>query len=131
MKMLDVKSVDQYIASQPPDTRPLLERVRSSIRKAIPAAEEQISYKIPAYKLHGRVVIYFAGWKQHFSLYPATRSLVSALEDELAGYEVQKGTIRFPLTGRVPAGLIGRIAKLRAREVAAEHKARGAKRKKR
>ena len=105
--------------------------MRTTIRKAVPAAEEQISYKIPAYKLHGRPVIYFASWKEHYSLYPATRVLVSALKEELAEYEVEKGTIRFPLTGRVPTRLIGRIAKLRAQEVAAEHKARGATRKKR
>lgn len=131
MKMLDVKSVDEYIASQPADLQRVLERVRTTIRKAVPAAEEQISYKMPTYKLHGRPVIYFAGWKEHYAVYPASGTLIATLKDELAGYEVEKGTIRFPLTGRVPTGLIARIAKLRAQEVAAAHKARSATRKKR
>jgi len=95
----------------------VLERVRTIIRKAIPPADEVISYQIPAYKLAGRMVIYFAGWKHHYSIYPATSSLVAALNQELASYEVSKGTIRFPMSENVPATLIGRIAKLRAEEV--------------
>ena len=72
MAKTDFKSVDEYIASQPEAVQGVLERVRSTIRKAVPGAEEVISYQIPAYKLHGRAVLYFAGWKQHYSLYPAT-----------------------------------------------------------
>jgi uncharacterized protein YdhG (YjbR/CyaY superfamily) len=109
-------TVDDYIALQPAAVQSLLERVRSAIRKAVPAAEESISYKIPTYKLQGRPVIYFAAWKQHYSLYPATAQIVAALKDELAAYEVEKGTIRFPLSGPVPVKLIARIAKLRAQE---------------
>jgi uncharacterized protein YdhG (YjbR/CyaY superfamily) len=99
--------------------------VRSTIRKALPRAEEVISYQIPAYKLGG-VVLYFAGWKQHYSLYPATERLVAAFKDELAPYELSKGTIRFPLSRPVPVGLIGRIAKFRAKEVAERVKAKAA-----
>jgi uncharacterized protein YdhG (YjbR/CyaY superfamily) len=62
----DFKSVDEYIASQPEAVQGVLECVRSAIRKAVPGAEEVISYKIPTYKLRGSAVIYFAGWKQHF-----------------------------------------------------------------
>jgi uncharacterized protein YdhG (YjbR/CyaY superfamily) len=72
MAKTDFKSVDEYIASQPEAAQGVLELVRSSIRKAVPNAEESISYKIPTYKLRGDPVIYFAGWKQHYSLYPAT-----------------------------------------------------------
>ena len=120
--------VDEYIASQPKATQRLLQRVRSAIRKAVPEAEEVISYKIPAYKLHGAPVLYFAGWKQHYSLYPATARVVAAFKDELEPYEVSKGTIRFPLSQPVPVQLIGRIAKFRAKEVAEREKA-GAPRK--
>jgi uncharacterized protein YdhG (YjbR/CyaY superfamily) len=110
-------SVSEYIASQPQQVRGALKRVRSAIRKAVPRAEESISYQIPAYKLDGRPVIYFAGWKRHYSLYPATRRLVAAYRDELAPYEVNdKGTIRFPLSGPVPVKLIEAIAKFRAKE---------------
>jgi uncharacterized protein YdhG (YjbR/CyaY superfamily) len=104
--------------------RSILKSVRAAIRKALPSAMEVISYQIPAYKLQGRVVIYFAGWKQHYSIYPATKAVVTALKDDLAGYELSKGTIRFPFNERVPAGLIGRIAKLRAKEVAEREKAK-------
>src|SRR5262245_51164747 len=117
------KSVDEYIATQPENVQAILQRVRSTICKALPNAEEVISYRIPAYRLHGGVVIYFAGWKQHYSLYPATGRVVAACKDELASYEVSKGTIRFPLSRPVPVKLIGRIAKLRAREVAERAKA--------
>lgn len=119
MAKTDFKSVDEYIASQPEATQDVLERVRSTIRKAVPAAEEVISYQIPAYKLRGGAVLYFAGWKKHYSLYPANEHLVAAFKDDLAPYEVNnKGTIRFPLSQPIPVKLIERIAKFRAKEVA-------------
>ena len=120
--MTGFKSVDDYIASQPEAVQSVLERVRSTIRKALPEAEEVISYKIPAYTLHGGPVLYFAGWKQHYSLYPATRDVVAAFKDDLAMCEISKGTIRFPLSQPVPVKLIGRIAKFRAKEVAEREK---------
>ena len=116
MAKTDYKSVDEYMAAQPEDVRAILQRVRSTIRKALPGAEEVISYQIPAYKLHGGAALYFAGWKKHFSLYPATDQMVEAFKDELAPYEVDKGTIRFPLSEPVPVKLIERIAKFRAKE---------------
>src|SRR5262245_8616324 len=126
------KSVDDYITSQPKEVQGLLERVRTAIAKAVPAAEEQISYGIPAFTLHGRPVLYFAGWKQHYSLYPSTAPLVEAFKSELASYEVNnKGTIRFPLSKPVPVKLIAALAKFRAREVVERQKARVAAGKKR
>ena len=125
------KSVDEYIASQPEAAQGVLKRVRSIIRKAVPGVEEMISYKIPAYKLHGGPVLYFAGWRRHYSLYPATDRVVAAFKDELAPYEVSKGTIRFPLTGPVPVKLIERIAKFRAKEVVERGRAKAAVPKKR
>lgn len=110
------KSVDEYIASQPEAVQGLLKRVRNTIRKAVPEVEEMISYQIPAYKLHGRPVLYFAGWKQHYSLYPVTDHVVAAFQDALSPYEISKGTIRFPLSEPVPVKLIERIAKFRAKE---------------
>ncbi|HTR36856.1 MAG TPA: DUF1801 domain-containing protein [Bryobacteraceae bacterium] len=118
----DFKSVDEYIAAQPEAARGMLRRVRSAIRAAVPRAEEVISYKIPAYKLSGQPVLYFAGWKQHYSLYPATPEVVAEFKDELGPYEIRKGTIRFPLTDPVPVKLIGRIAKFRAGIVSAREK---------
>ena len=132
MARTDFTSVGEYIASQPKATQAVLERVRRAIRKALPEAEEVISYQIPTFKLHGRAVLYFAGWKQHYSLYPSNKRLVAAFKDELAPYEVNdKGTIRFPLSEPVPVKLIGGIAKFRAREVVEGERAKRAASKKR
>ncbi len=123
------KSVDEYIAGQPEAAQGIFARVRGTIRKALPRAEEVISYQIPTYKLHNRAVLYFAGWKKHYSLYPATERVVAAFRDELSEYEVRKGTIRFPLSEPVPVKLIARIAKFRAKEVAEREKAKASPRK--
>ena len=72
------KSIDEYIAAQPAAVQGILSRVRNTIRKAVPQAGETISYKIPTCKLHNRPVLYFAGWKKHYSLYPATARVVAA-----------------------------------------------------
>ncbi len=109
-------NVDEYISAQPETAQVVLQLVRSTLRKALPGAEEVISYKIPAYRLHGGIVLYFAGWKQHYSLYPAGERMVAAFKDQLASYKVSKGTIRFPLSEPVPVKLIERIAKFRAAE---------------
>lgn len=122
--MGDYESVDGYIAAQPQGAQSALKQVRGAIRKAVPEAEEGIAYKIPAYKLHGKRMLFFAGWKQHYSLYPAGKLALLACRDELARYEISKGTIRFPLSEPVPVDLIRRIAQLRAREVAEAARAR-------
>jgi uncharacterized protein YdhG (YjbR/CyaY superfamily) len=114
----DFGSVDEYIASQPAPVQRVLEQVRSAIRKAVPGGEDVISYQIAAYRVPAGIVLYFAGWKKHFSLYPAGDGLVAEFKDELAPYELSKGTIRFPLSKPVPVKLIERIAKFRAKELA-------------
>jgi uncharacterized protein YdhG (YjbR/CyaY superfamily) len=124
MAKTDFKSVDQYIATHPGEVRAILRRVRSTIRKALPRAEERISYQIPAYRPHGGNVIYFAGWKQHYSLYPATGRLVAAFKDDLRPYEVSKGTIRLPLSEPVPVKLVERIAKFLAKDAFERAKAK-------
>ena len=83
-----------------------------------------MSYQMPRYKVQGRVVVHFAGWKEHFALYPGAGHAVAALKDALKDYEVSKGAIRFPLTRPVPAKLIEKIAKGRAKEVAEKAKAK-------
>jgi uncharacterized protein YdhG (YjbR/CyaY superfamily) len=121
-----VKSVDEYIAAQPEDVQVMLQRVRGAVRAMLPAADEVISYGVPTYKLDGRYVIYFAGWKQHYSIYPVTQRVVAALKEDLVPYEVSKGTIRFPLSQKVPVRLIQRITKLLAVEAAERAKAKRA-----
>lgn len=89
-----------------------------------------ISYGIPAYRLHGYVALYFAGWREHYSLYPVNARLISSLRPSSASYEVNdKGTIRFPLSEPVPVKLIAGIAKLKGKEAAERSKAKAAKRK--
>ena len=96
----------------------MLAQVRKAIRDSVPAAEEVISYKMPTYKLNGDAMLYFAGWKQHYSLYPATERVLTAFKAELEPYKIHKATIRFPISQPVPVELIARIAKFRAKEIA-------------
>ena len=103
--------VDGYIAKQPSGAQPILQRVRRIIRKVLPDAEEVISYQIPAYRLHGQYVVYFAGWKKHWSLYPVAGPVQVSLGSDLEPYELSKGTVRFPLAEPVPAKLVERIVR--------------------
>src|SRR5688500_5119872 len=107
--------VDEYIAAQPAHARPVLQRVRATIRKALPNATGGISYQIPVYTVDGAMVMFFAGFKRHFSIFPATGRMLIDLKRELAGF-IHAKTLRFPLDDDVPVGLLTRIAKLRAQE---------------
>lgn len=107
-------TVDDYIATQPEALRPKLEQVRAAIRRSVPEAVEGIGYRMPGYKLHGKPLLYFAGFKEHYSLFAASGTFFATLADELKGYELRKGTVHFPLSKPVPVKLISRIAKLRA-----------------
>jgi uncharacterized protein YdhG (YjbR/CyaY superfamily) len=119
------KTVDDYIGAFPKPTRGVLEKVRATLHRALPGAEEAISYGIPVLKLGGRPVVYFAGWTEHYSLYPMNKRMEAAFAKELAKYEISgRGTVRFPLSKPVPIGFIQRIAKFRARENAEAAKAR-------
>jgi uncharacterized protein YdhG (YjbR/CyaY superfamily) len=114
--------VDSYIAGFPPQVRSRLEKVRATIRKAAPRAEEGISYRIAGYKLEG-VLIYFAGFARHIGMYPAPRASAE-FRDELAAYEGGKGTVQFPHDKPLPLALIRRIVKFRAAENLARAAAR-------
>src|SRR5579871_5109008 len=122
MKQSVPKSVDEYIAAQSEVLRPKLQQVRAAIRRAVPEAEEGIGYRMPGYKLHGKPMLYFAGFKQHYSLFAASGTFFAALKTELQGYELRKGTVHFPLAKPVPVKLIARIAKLRAAGIGAAAK---------
>ena len=108
----DFKSVDEYIEAQHEAVRDTIELVRATIRKAIPQAQEAISYNMPTYSLNGDRLLHFAVWKEHYAIYAATERVVKEFEKELASYEVEKGTIRFPLSKPAPVKLIGRIVKI-------------------
>ena len=119
MKQTAPNSVDEYIAAQPKTVRQKLEKVRAAIRRAVPEAVEGIGYRMPGYKLRGKPMLYFAAFKEHYSLFAASGTFFASLEDELRGYELRTGTVHFPLTKPVPVKLISRIAKLRAAGIAA------------
>ena len=113
-KAKPARDIDGYIAGFPKETRALLEKIRATVRKAAPKAEEVISYSMPAFKWNG-ILVWFAGHSKHIGFYPGS-SGVEAFEKELAGYERSKGTIRFPLDKPLPLGLIAGIVKLRVKE---------------
>lgn len=110
--------VAAYLAAQPAPARAALKQVRAAVRKAVPEAAEALSYGIPAFRLPGGVVLYMAGWNEHLAIYPATPGVVAALGEAAARYRAGKGTLRFSLSARLPVALIGRVARVRAREVA-------------
>jgi len=129
MAKTDFKSVAEYIRAQPKDVQPVLRRVRTIIRKAVPRAIEVISYQMPAYKIPEGSLLGLAAWKEHYSIYPASDELMAAFKGKLTSYRTSKGTLRFPLTEPVPVRLIERIAKFRAKQVVRRAKAKLAQRK--
>ena len=104
-------TIDDYISSFPEDVQIILERVRLTIRKAVPAAGETSSYQMPTITLNGESFMYFAAWKHHVGLYPIPPA-GEALERELAPYRAAKDTVRLPLRQPIPYDLIERLAAL-------------------
>lgn len=101
-------TIDDYISSFPDDLQVILEQIRRTIRDAVPAAGETISYQMPTITLDGTSLVYFAGWKHHIGLYPIPRA-DDALEQELAPYRATKDTLRLPLSKPIPYDLIERL----------------------
>ena len=116
------KEIDDYISQFPAKVRAILKKVRQTIRRAAPEAQETISYQMPAFRQHD-ILVYFAAWKEHFGLYPPITG-DQAVEKAIARYVGPKGNLQFPLDQPIPYDLIERIVKLRVEQDAAKAAAR-------
>ncbi len=115
-------SVEDYLAALPEGSRAALEKLRTTIKTAAPEATETISYQMPAFKDHGRILVYYAAFKDHYSLYPASNAVMEVLGEELKPYFSGKGTIRFDADKPLPVALVEKIVKARLEENAARRK---------
>lgn len=109
------KSVDEYIANFSEEVQGRLEEIRKAIKQEVPEVGEKISYGIPAATLKGKPVIYFAGYKNHISIYPMTPAIEENIKEALA-YRTGKGTLQFPFNKLLPMPLIRQIIKVRVKE---------------
>ncbi len=107
-------TIDEYIAGFSPDIQTILEKIRATIRRAAPGAEEAIKYRMPTFTLHGNLV-HFAAFKNHIGFYPVPTG-IEKFKQELSAYKSAKGSVQFPLDKPIPYGLIGRIVKFRVKE---------------
>ena len=108
-------SIDEYIASFPPETHVVLEEVRALIKAAAPDATETISYQMPTFDLNGKHLVHFAGYAKHIGFYPIPTG-IEAFKEELKPYKQGKGSVQFPLGEPLPTDLIGRIVEFRVTE---------------
>jgi uncharacterized protein YdhG (YjbR/CyaY superfamily) len=108
------KTIDDYIAGFPPDVRVILQKLRATIRKTAPAAEEAIKYRLPTFVLHGNLV-HFGAFKKHIGFY-ATPTGNKQFRQELSAYQGAKGSVQFPLNKPIPYGLVSKMVKFRVQE---------------
>jgi uncharacterized protein YdhG (YjbR/CyaY superfamily) len=116
--------VRRYIAARPPGVRKRLQQMRALVRATAPGAVDHFSYRMPAFKLEGQILVWYAAFTTHTSLFPITPSLLRAHRINVAGYTTSKGTIQFALGQPLPVALVKRIVKARIAEVRKRTKVR-------
>jgi uncharacterized protein YdhG (YjbR/CyaY superfamily) len=116
------KTIDEYLAGLSDDKREALERLRATIRAAARGAEEYFSYGLPAFRLDGRPLVAFGATATHCAFYPMNGTTVDAHKDQLKGYEISKGTIRFQPAKPLPATLVRKLVKARIAENAGKQR---------
>lgn len=117
------RGVEKYLAALTPDRRTAIDHLRAIIHSAVPDATEVISYQMPAFKWRGRRLVYYAAFRNHLSLFPASYAVIETLRDEVAPFLSGKTTLRFTVERPLPDALITRIVRLRVEEVAAKTRA--------
>lgn len=123
-KLTAPQNIDEYITSFPKDVQEILKKIRATIKKAAPDAEEAISYKMPTFNLKGQYLIYFAAYKRHIGLYPVPAG-DPEFNKEVSAYQAGKGTLQFPLDKPIPYKLISKIVRVRAKEISAKAAIKG------
>jgi uncharacterized protein YdhG (YjbR/CyaY superfamily) len=108
-------TIDEYIASFPQRVQPILQKMRQTIRKAVPEAAEAMSYQIPTFKLQGKNLVHFAAFERHVGFYP-TPSGIAAFQKELSGFKQAKGSVQFPLDRPIPYDLVKKIVAFRLKD---------------
>ena len=124
---MPAKNIDEFIAEYPENIQKVLKKVRATIRKAAPQAEETINYGIPTFTLSGNLV-HFSAFKSHIGFYP-TPSGIEKFKQELSAYEGAKGSVKFPLDKPIPHDLITKIVKFRVEENLKKAEGKGKKKK--
>lgn len=110
----DIKTIDEFISNYPENVQKVLQKIRKTIQKVVPEAEEKISYGIPTFTLKGNLV-HFSSYKHHVGFYPGSEAIL-AFTDDLKPYITSKGTVQFPLDQPIPYDLIKTITKYRAQQ---------------
>lgn len=110
------KTIDDYLAALPDDKRAALEELRKTIKAVAPKAEECISYRLPAFRLDGRMLVAFGATANHCAFYPMSSTTVAVFKDDLKDYDTSKGTIRFQADKPLPAALVRKLVKARIAE---------------
>jgi uncharacterized protein YdhG (YjbR/CyaY superfamily) len=112
--------IDDYLAALEEPKRTTLEALRRTILAVIPDAEQCISYRVPAFRVDGRVVAGFAAFKNHLSYLPHSGSVFQELADDLADYTMSKGALRFPVDTPLPRPIVEKLIDVKLRQLGLE-----------